>query len=111
MLDDVRSPYLNRGRGADNARPALRRPLAVMATDLSPFFAALAELDERTLVTLSAVANDSAEFAPGLLAWIEHACGWELNRRRGGLDFPLLPPEAAIEMIEHALALGAMAGL
>ena len=84
---------------------------AAMTTDLSPFFAALAELDERTLVTLYAAANNSPHFAPGLLAWIEHACEWELNRRRGGLDFPLLPPESVIEMIEHAVDLETTAAL
>jgi hypothetical protein len=37
------------------------------------------------------------------LAWIEGACDWELNRRRG-FDFPLLPPEAAIPPEEDAVS-------
>jgi len=33
------------------------------------------------------------------LAWIEHAADWELHRR-SGLDFPLQPPDAAIDPSE-----------
>jgi hypothetical protein len=43
--------------------------------------------------------------APGLLAWVEHVCDWEQNRRRG-LDFPLQPPEAAIDASEDAASIG-----
>jgi hypothetical protein len=36
-----------------------------------------------------------SQIAPGLLAWIDGTCEWELNRRNG-LDYELQPPEAAI---------------
>ena len=39
--------------------------------------------------------------APGLLAWIDAACEWELNRR-AGMHYGLAPPEAAIPEDEDA---------
>ena len=42
--------------------------------------------------------------APGLLAWIDGACEWELNRRRG-FDYPLLLPKAAIPPEEDAISI------
>ena len=44
--------------------------------------------------------------APGLLAWIDSACEWELNRRRD-FDYPLLPPEAAIDPSEDEVSISA----
>ena len=44
--------------------------------------------------------------APGLLAWIDSAGEWELNRRRD-FDYPLLPPEAAIDPSEDAVSIAA----
>ena len=44
--------------------------------------------------------------APGPLAWIDGACEWELNWR-GGFDYPLQPPEAAIDPSEDAVSIGA----
>ena len=44
--------------------------------------------------------------APGLLAWIDSACEWELNRRRD-FDYPLLPPEAAIDPSEDEVSINA----
>jgi hypothetical protein len=40
--------------------------------------------------------NEAPPIAYGLLAWIEGACDWELNRRRG-FDYTVQPPEAAID--------------
>jgi hypothetical protein len=48
--------------------------------------------------------NSVPQVAPGLLAWLEGAADWEQNRRRG-LDFPLLPPEAAIPPEEDAISI------
>ena len=45
--------------------------------------------------------------APGLLAWIDSACEWELNRRRD-FDYPLLPPEAAIDPPEDEVSINAV---
>jgi hypothetical protein len=47
---------------------------------------------------------DATNEAPGLLAWI--ACDWELNRRRA-FDYPLQPPEAAIDPSEDELSINA----
>jgi hypothetical protein len=44
--------------------------------------------------------------APGLLAWIDSACEWELNRRRD-FDYPLQPPEAAIDPSEDEVSINA----
>ena len=42
--------------------------------------------------------------AQGLLAWIDSACECELNRRRD-FDYPLLPPEAAIDPSEDEVSI------
>jgi hypothetical protein len=42
--------------------------------------------------------------APGLLAWIDSACDWELNRRRN-CDYPLQPPEAATDPSEDGVSI------
>jgi hypothetical protein len=47
--------------------------------------------------------NGVPQTAPGLLAWIDSACEWELNRRRD-FDYPLLPPEAAIDPPEDEVS-------
>jgi hypothetical protein len=44
--------------------------------------------------------------APGLLAWIDGACDWEVNRRRA-FDYPLQPPEAAIDPSEDEVSISA----
>jgi hypothetical protein len=41
-----------------------------------------------------------------LLAWIEGACDWEVNRRRG-FDYTLQPTEAAIDPSEDAVSIEA----
>ena len=72
--------------------------------------AALAQLDEEQLAALIGSTNGVPQVAPGLLAWIEAACDWELNRRRG-FDYPLLPPDAAIPPEEDAVSFDAIVGL
>jgi hypothetical protein len=47
-----------------------------------------------------------APTAPGLLAWIDGACDWELNRRRG-FDYEPQPPEAAIDPSEDQVSINA----
>jgi len=44
--------------------------------------------------------------APVLLPWIDNTCEWELNRRRG-FDYPLQPPEAAIDRSGDAVSIDA----
>ena len=76
-----------------------------VGTNLDSVVAALADLSDGELDALIATVNDCPQFAPGFLAWIEHVCDWEQNRRRG-LDFPPQPPEAAIEPSEDAASIG-----
>ena len=75
-----------------------------MDADLAPVVAALANLADGELAALIEASNGVPQTAPGLLAWIEHAADWEINRRRG-LDFPLLPPVAAIDPSEDAVSI------
>ena len=70
-------------------------PFSNGATDLVPIVAALAELNDGELCVLIDVTNNVPQIVPGLLAWIGHACDWELNRR-AGVDFPLQSPDAPI---------------
>ena len=77
-----------------------------MNGDLDPITAALADLDDGELHALIAMVDDGPQIAPSLFAWIEHICDWEQNRR-AGLDFPLRPPEDAIEPSEDAASIGA----
>jgi hypothetical protein len=65
----------------------------------SPAAVVVAKCD--LLHALIATANGVPQTAPGVLAWLEGAADWELNRRRG-FDYPLLPPEAAIPPEEDA---------
>ena len=77
-----------------------------MNADLSPVVAALAQLSDGELAALIDATIDVPQIAPGLLAWVEHVCDWELNRR-SGLDFPLQPPDAAIDLSEDAVSIAA----
>lgn len=79
-----------------------------MDADLTLVVAALAELDDGELAALIHATNNVPQAAPGLLAWVESACDWELNRRRG-FDFPLQPPKAAIPPEEDAVSIDAAA--
>jgi hypothetical protein len=76
-------------------------------TDLATVLAALGECD---LHALHAAIDGSPNFAPGLLAWLEHAVGWEIDRR-AGVVYPLLGPHAAIDDPEIDRSLVALAVL
>jgi len=56
-----------------------------------------AELGDHELPALIPATCGVPQTAPGLLAWIDGACDWELNRRRG-LDYTLLSPDGAIRI-------------
>lgn len=58
--------------------------------------AALATISDRDLCGLRAAIGGSPNVVPGLLAWLEAAVAWEVNRR-DGMFYPLLGPRAAIE--------------
>ena len=66
-----------------------------MATNLTTVKAALAVPTDAALAALITATYGVPQTAPGLLAWIDGACEWELNRRRDS-DYPVLLPEAAI---------------
>jgi hypothetical protein len=77
-----------------------------MDANLQGIKAALAEISEPDLHALIAAATklERPLPAPGLMAWIETACDWELNGRLG-LVYPLLPPEAVIPPEENAASI------
>jgi len=77
-----------------------------MNNDLTAVKAALTELSDLELRVLIATTYGVPQIAPGLLAWIDSACDWELNRR-GGFDHPLQPPEAAIDPSEDEVSINA----
>jgi hypothetical protein len=77
------------------------------AADLIPVATALAELNDGQLCALIDATNNVPQIVPGLLAWIGHACDWELNRR-ARVDFPLRSPDAAIPPEEDAASVVAM---
>ena len=70
----------------------------------------LAELSEPQLHALVNATEGVPQIAPGLLAWLEAACDWELNGRVG-LRYELQPPEAAIPLEEDAVSINAMIAL
>jgi hypothetical protein len=82
-------------------------PLSSDAIDLTPVAAALAALNDGELCALIAVTNNVPQIVPGLLAWIGHACDWELNRR-AYVDFPLQTPDAAIPPEQDAASIATM---
>jgi len=63
-----------------------------MDTDLTPIKSALAEVEDTELHVLFAATYGVPHTAPGLSAWNDGTCDWEVNRRRG-FDYPLQPPE------------------
>ena len=75
--------------------------------DLIPVTAALAKLSDCELCALIDATDNVPQIVPGLLAWIGHACDWELNRRVC-VDFPLQSPQMAIPPEEDALSIAAM---
>ena len=98
-----------RVRDRRHALPELvpvRTPLDSDAATLMPVAAALAELNDGELCTLIDVTNNVQQVVPGLLAWIGHACDWELNRR-ACIGFPLQSLDAAIPPEEYAASIAA----
>ena len=67
---------------------------------------ALASLGDDELQALIDATHKVRQVAPGLLAWIDAACEWELNHR-AGLAYKLQPPEAAIPDEEDGVAIDA----
>jgi hypothetical protein len=99
------------GAGSDGGR-GCRRDSPRVDAGSQPFVDALADLEDTKLSALAEATNSAPQIAPGLLAWIDTVCDWELNRR-AGLDYEMLPPEAAIDSsadelsVDSAIAMGA----
>ena len=81
-----------------------------MDTSLQPIVTALANLADSDLRGLVEASNDVEQIAPGLLAWLEAACDWELNRRQG-VEYELQPPGAAIAPEDDEVSIGAAIAL
>ena len=75
-----------------------------MVRGLLPVTNALAELTDRELQALIDATGVAPKTAPWLLAWMEAACDWELNRRAGHHD-QLQPPEVTIPPEEDATSI------
>jgi len=94
-------------RSATLAAPPARMHLESDAADLTPVAAALAELSDCELCVLIDTTDNLPQIVPSLLAWIGHACDWELNRR-AYVDIPLQSPHMAIPPEEDLLSIAAM---
>src|ERR1051326_2713839 len=70
--------------------------------------AALAVISDRQLHGLQLATNHAPNVVSGLLAWLEHAVCWEIDRRIGR-HYPLQGPSAAIDTPEVAGSLTALA--
>ena len=71
---------------------------------------ALATIPDRDLHGLDFAIDASPNVVPGLLAWLEAAVDWEINRR-AGMFYPLLGPRAAIDDTETDVSLATLAVL
>jgi len=67
---------------------------------------ALAGMTDAELRALIDATSGSSPMAPGLLTWVEVACGWELSRRLR-LDYKLPSPDATIPPEEDAISIDA----
>src|SRR3954463_14313352 len=69
---------------------------------------ALAAICDEHLYALRHAIDTAPNSVPGLLAWLEAAVYWEINRR-AGMHYPLLGPIAAIDDTETASSLATLA--
>ena len=76
--------------------------------DLVDIRAALAAISEQDLHTLRTTIEVAPHAVPGLLAYLDHAAGWEIDRR-AGQSYALQRPMAAIPDDELAPSLDALA--
>jgi hypothetical protein len=81
-----------------------------METDLARIKVALAVMSNAELDALIGATYKVEQIAPRLLACIDSACVWQLQRR-GGYHFELQPPEAAIPPEEDAVSVDAAVAL
>jgi hypothetical protein len=74
--------------------------------------AALQRLSTRSLAALRYAAERAPQTVPGLLAWLEAASGWEIDRRNGHryrLAAPMeaIPPEESAQSVAALMVIGA----
>ena len=81
-----------------------------MGADLLSVIVALANLTDSELIALIDATKNVPQIAPGLLAWLDAALGWELNRRHGRNHTPQ-PPAFAIPPVKHAANIHTIATL
>lgn len=74
----------------------------------SALTAVLATIPDRDLHGLGLAIDGSPNVVPGLLAWLQAAVDWEVNRR-AGMFYPLLGPRAAIDDTETDASLMTLA--
>lgn len=77
------------------SRQVRARSRIAMNTDLQQFSELMAKLSDPELVALRAAADLSPQVVPGLQTWLEHAFGWEIDRR-AGFRYRLARPMEAI---------------
>lgn len=77
---------------------------------LAAIRAALQDVPLGALRALQSASGQTAGVAPGLFAWLEHATGWEIDRRNG-FEYGLRPPDDAIDPSEAPDALLAATAL
>jgi hypothetical protein len=80
------------------------------AADLHGVKAAFAAMTDSELHAVSETTYEVPQVAPGLLAWIDSACVWQM-RQRVGHNEELQPPEAAIPPEEDAISIEAAIAL
>jgi hypothetical protein len=93
-----------RQRTASKQIPRVTDALALLSRSLGA-------LSDGDLQPLFAACDAVRDAAPGLIAWLDHAFGWEQDRR-AGFDYPLRGPMAAIpddEVVESIAVVDMMA--
>jgi len=101
VINRFRTPSTNhlRRKQSDYA-PSQRGLVDNLRMDLPADVAAvLATISYRDLRGLSAAIGNSPNIVPGLLAWLDSAVDWEIDRR-AGIFYPLFGPRAAIDDTE-----------
>ena len=77
---------------------------------LTDIVGSLVQLTGRDLIRARSTVNQLQNVPPGLLAWLEHAADWEMNRR-AGFFYRLQGPLAAIDDTEVKRSLATLSVL
>lgn len=78
-----------------------------MSDGLERLVALLSQVSSDDLLSLRQATEGVPQLVPGLLAWLEHAVGWELDRR-AGRNYRLGRPSEAIPPEEEAVSVAAV---